>query len=144
MDNELKVLLFRLRRQLLDLKGVDAMLGCVNCTLGSSTKSSCLDCRVRRGILLLFHDVAPDTAASIQHHSTLPLSNINSNIQPARIHSRNDYLEQLTLTNVSFTIILIKTVQINQMNSPFCAFSRLPTSLNYSKARGEERRHHQR
>jgi hypothetical protein len=70
--------------------------------------------------------------SSITHR--FPSQNINSNIRPARIHGRNDYPELPTLTNVSFTIILIKTVQINQMNSSFCAFSTLTTSLNYLKA----------
>jgi hypothetical protein len=38
------------------------------------------------------------------------------------------------LANVSFAIFSIKPVQIKQLNLPFCAFSTLTTSLNYSKA----------
>ena len=49
------------------------------------------------------------------------------------------------LANVSFAIFSIKPVQIKQLNLPFCVFSMLTTSLNYSKANiGEERQHHQR
>jgi hypothetical protein len=38
------------------------------------------------------------------------------------------------LTNVSFAILLIKTVQIKQKNLHFCLLNASSTSLNYLKA----------